>query len=514
MKKLQKLMSEWKGMAPDNPRDRMSQNQVWLMQDYIPRLLGSSLESRQGWTYYGSSTPMNGYVTSQFWLNTVGGNHHLACTPTTAYNLDALSTGGSPRAIVGAAALWPMTSLYEYILIPQTGNQLPIILQYKPGQSVETVITVNANTPRGKVASTWQSRFILANEDAHPNRVSFLPPEWTTPGDASPAWDVKAWLDSSADVTGLATTRNALLIFHEGTVERLRGTRVPGAGVDPDVWIEPLVGLGGCNEPHTICYWNDNVLFADARGVYLTDGTTIRDISTQGGVGREWRKAYDPIWRVAAGVVFDQYVVAMVDLTNKLFKKCFVADLYSRNWTVFTNIPCSSLLASAGEVERLFGGDLNGRVLNLSSMWTEADPTTNTLDGNGTPVLPQLETAWYRMSDEEEMKRVKNVYFSFDLDEADGQMNVYVCEQPQPRRPSDWILLKTIKEGDLLDDRGQPIQIDGYRRRRIALGREFYGFAFKIETVGTLKNLKLFDLSAELVPAREQSYAYTRKVAS
>ena len=72
--------------------------------------------------------------------------------------------------------------------------------------------------------------------------------------------------------------------------------------------MEPLIGLGGCNEPHTICHWTDNVVFADARGVYLTDGTQIKDITKEGGIRREWWKAYDPIWRVAAGVVFDKYV--------------------------------------------------------------------------------------------------------------------------------------------------------------------------------------------------------------
>ena len=30
-------MQEWKGMAPDNPRDRMPDAQVWRMEDYIPR---------------------------------------------------------------------------------------------------------------------------------------------------------------------------------------------------------------------------------------------------------------------------------------------------------------------------------------------------------------------------------------------------------------------------------------------------------------------------------------------
>ena len=57
--------------------------------------MGSSLESRHGWTYH-VTTPLNGYVTAQIWVNTLGGNHHLAATPKTLYNLDVPAT---PRVV-------------------------------------------------------------------------------------------------------------------------------------------------------------------------------------------------------------------------------------------------------------------------------------------------------------------------------------------------------------------------------------------------------------------------------
>ena len=75
----------------------------------------------------------------------------------------------------------------------------------------------------------------------------------------------------------------------------------------------------------------------------------------------------------------------------------------------------------------------------------------------------------------------------------------------QPRSPADWILVKTITKGDILDNRGVEVSIDGYRRRTIQIGRESFGFTFKVETTGTLKNLKIFDLSAELAPGSEDS---------
>ena len=411
-------------------------------------MLGSSLESRQGWDYH-VTTPLDGFVTAQVWVNTVGKSHHLAATTHNLYNLDVPAT---PRLVVGCeGALWPMATLYEYVLIPRVGDALPVVVRYPAGGGNEVVVTTNTSTPKGKVATTWQSRFVLGNTASNPNWVHFLSQEWLSGMDTTPVWDPKAYWECNGDITGLATTRNSLIVFHEGTVERLRGTKAPGQGIEDDVWMEPLIGLGGCNEPHSIQYWNDNVLFADARGVYLTDGTTIRDITSQGGIGREWRRAYDPAWRVAAGVVYDSYVIAMTDTANGLFKKCFVCDLYSRNWSVFNNIPFSSFVASVGERERLYGGGLDGKVANLSTMWLEADPQNDTIDGNDIAVRPVLETAWNRMSDDEGMKRVRNVYFSFDLAETNGMVKVYVCEQVQPRSPADWILVKTLQETDLID---------------------------------------------------------------
>jgi hypothetical protein len=502
MKKTVRLFDEWRGMAPDNPRDRMSPNQVWRMEDLISRALGSSLESRQGWQYHVTS-PLDGFVTAQIWANTLGGSHHLAATPNTLYNLDVPS---APRVVAATpGALWPMSTLYEYVLVPRTGDQLPVIVRYA-GQT-EVLVTTHASTPKGRVAATWQSRFVLANTVANANRLHFLSQEWVGGMTETPVWDPIAWWDTSADVTGLATTRNSLIIFHEGTVERLRGTKAPGAGVETDIWMEPLIGLGGCNEPHTICYWNDNVIFADARGVYLTDGTTIRDVTSQGGVGREWRRAYDPAWRVSAGVVYDSYVIAMVDTTNMVFKKCFVCDLYSRNWTVFNNMPFASFVASIGERERMYGGGLDGKVANISTMWEEADPTIDTVDGNNVAVRPALETAWYRLGEDEGMKRVRAVYFSFDLAETNGTVKIYVCEQVQPRSSADWILVKTLQENDLIDVNDQPYTTNGYERRRIDVGRESYGFAFKLEVEGSIKNLKMYDLAAEVLPSREATYA-------
>jgi hypothetical protein len=390
-------------------------------------------------------------------------------------------------------------------------NQLPVILRYVPGQANETILTVHASTPQGSVAARWNDYFVIANTAAQPNTLFFSPPGFSPlSGNTTPAWDTISYAESSDVVTAMALTRNALLVFHRGSVERLRGS-VPPTTNNPsgDIWWEPMIGAGGCREPHTIKFWNDNVLWAESHGIYITDGTTIRDLTAQAGEGRNWRTTYQQQYRLCGGIYDDYYVCAMVDQPSQTFKKCFVVDLYARTITTLTNIPITSIVTTTGETEAVYGGTYDSRIIDLTKMWDAADSTVDTVDGNNVPVLPQLETAWYRISQDEMMKRIRNVFVSFDLTETTGHLKVYGCEQVQPRTGADWILLRDMRENDLIDQDGNPIAepLHTYIRRRLPLGRESWGFSFKVETTGRIANLKLYDFAVEGPTVREASYA-------
>ena len=503
--KTTKLFDQWRGMAPDNSRDAMNRGEVWLMRDYIPRVLGSLLESRNPWLYYVNG-PLNGPVRAQKWVSTLGLNHHLAVTPNTLYNLDV---PGSPRVVtaLGGYGENPMASLYEFVGIPRLSDQLPVFVKYTPGSSVETVLTTHASTPKARHIEAWNAYFVLANfTDAtgpHPSRVAWLEPGFPLTGTTTPVYDTKAWWDTSNDVTALARTRTSLLCFHPSGVERLRGGIPPGTNRQTDLWMEPLKGLGGCTHPHTISYWNDNVLFCDGRGAYLTDGTEIRDLTAQGGVSRKWRERYTSTMLLAGGVYADFWVICALESTGT-FVDCWICDLYARKWIQFTNIPVASFVTAYDTKEKVYGGTWDGKLIDLSRAWDEADVTTSNVDANGVSVLPQLETAWYAMTKNYAMKRAKNAELALDLDEDAGALNVYVCEQVQPRTGADWKFLKTIRMTDL---DGLVPDARGLVRRRIPLGYEGYGFAFKLETTGTLRNLKLYDFAVEGPIPREESYA-------
>lgn len=496
-----RLFGSWKGMAPDSPRDHMGKDAVWLMKDYIPDVLGAQLESRSPWTYY-LNGPLVAFVSSQKWVSTLGQNHHLVGTPYNLYNAD---TPGSPRIVSTLQGFYyPMASLYEYVGVPRGPGNGMLFLKYTTGSSVETVLTTDNSTPPATYIEAWNSYFVLANWPGYAQRIAWLEPGFPLTGSTTPAWDSKSWWDTSNDVTGLARTRSALLVFHANGVERLRGSIPPGTNRQTDLWMEPLKGLGGCTQPHSISYWNDNVLFCDGRGAYLTDGTTITDLTAQGGISRLWRKQYATGVRVAGGIYADFWILSVTNTANGAVVATWVCNLYTRKWMQFTNVACSSFVTAVDTNEHLYGGTYDGKLIDASRMWDEADPVSANVDGNGVSVLPQLETGWFSMSDNFSRKRVKKAEIAYDLYEDSGALNVYASQRVSPSQSADWTLLRACR---MRDQDGIAVDTRNLVRRKLELGYEHYGFCFKLETTGTLRNLKLYDLSVEGPIVREESYA-------
>ena len=83
-----------------------------------------------------------------------------------------------------------------------------------------------------------------------------------------------------------------ILVFHPAMIERIRGTLPPETNVDTDMFVETLTDQVGCIHPHTIVPWRENIIFADERGVFMTDGSTVRNLTELGGMGDFWRQAY------------------------------------------------------------------------------------------------------------------------------------------------------------------------------------------------------------------------------
>jgi hypothetical protein len=490
-------------MSPDIARDKMGKDSVWLMRDWVPNDLGSQLESRSPWSY-STNGPLNGPIRTMKWVNTQGLSHHIAVTATSVYNLDTPNAPRVVSAITGGGN--PLASLYEFVCVPRSDDTLPLFFKYDQGATTETILTTDPTTPKGKFVAPWLSYFVLANSVQYPSRLFWLEQEFArTPGTfTTPAYDPKAWLDTSNDITALTRTRTSLLVFHTAGVERMRGGIPPGTNRDDDLWLESMSDDIGCPFPQSIVHWNDNVLFCDTRGAYITDGTQIKSL-TQGAISRAWQaRGQTPTLRLSSGIWSDFWVVTALRTDTGAFIDCWVCYLPTRKWFTFTNVPCSSFVTATPE--RLYGGTWDGKVIDCSHMWDEADPLTDSIDGNAVAVLPSLETAYFTLTNGSvTRKRAKDVFLNYDMDEAAGGLNLYACEQAQPDTNNPYLLLKTFRSADqdaILPVRDARSQV----RRKAPLGLSAFGYSFKLQATGTLRNLKLFDFGVEMPSSREDSY--------
>ena len=127
-------------------------------------------------------------------------------------------------------------------------------------------------------------------------------------------WDPLSYMDSPRTVTGLAPMTSLILVFHPKSIWKIRGG-IPGARSRDDMTTDMFSDQMGCEDPGSICNWQENVIFANSRGVHLTDGATIRSLTDQGAIGDFWRTIFSRKragTRVVAGVYLDFLYVTIL----------------------------------------------------------------------------------------------------------------------------------------------------------------------------------------------------------
>jgi hypothetical protein len=158
-----------------------------------------------------------------------------------------------------------------------------------------TLQNLAGSPPTGMYAGVYKDHALLARSSANDNRLWF-----SASGDPT-SWDTTAgWWDATGKISGLAPLLNAILIFHDDSVERLRGTTPPPG---TDMVLEPFLDYG-CLDPFSIALWRNRVVFASAGGIYMTDGAGDLDLTLYAGMKPYWQTImanYTSSWRSRAG---------------------------------------------------------------------------------------------------------------------------------------------------------------------------------------------------------------------
>lgn len=493
-----------KGMTRDFGIDSMPKGYLWDLVDALPTRKGARVEQRGPWDYLGSHD-LEAMIYGGYYAAFNDGQKLMVVANSKVWDIN-ISSGVATEADTGPATMVQNgVKLHDKVyFMDGAGASRPRMVEH--GSPV-TVTLLPASAPQAIVGVAYRNRLVLGGDPAEPQRISFSP--ILEDGGPNSTWDTaEAWIDTSNPVTGLAAMPSQLLVFHPAAIERVRGTVPPGVDVDDDMYVETLTDQVGCILPHTIIPWRENLIFADERGVFITDGSTVRNLSELGGIGDLWRTIYGNrvlnAPSVSCGTFLDYLMVTViVDDSPNIVPFTLVCDLNTRSWMRFTNFPATSYIPSESAQEEAYCGHfLNRAMMKVSPMFNDpipfGSPPPDYVDADATPVRPTISTGFERLSKEEGLKRIRNVHLSYHHESlaspstADGLKVEYRTDPP------------TVEEIDPLTgdvagwiEAGRVPMVTGYTRKKLQIGKAGYGVMIRVSSISTTRTSRLYSIGVE-----------------
>jgi hypothetical protein len=338
----------------------------------------------------------------------------LVCNTTNIRSVPTSGAAGSTS--VGTIPTTKQNPVFhrDRVIVPAAnGTSAPRYILWNG--SVYTLSDGPASALTGRYAAVWKDRLVLASSNAFPYRVAY-----SKPGDPTAAWDAISFADTSYDVTGLASMRTQVLVFHDSSVERLRGTTPPDSTLSEptgDLILDSLYDDAGCYDARSIDYWRENVIFCSSQGIHLTDGAATKNLTLQGGVMNLWHDQWErPVGTApltTAAIVYRDYYIVTLRHTGQT-PTTFVVDLPTRRVFMFANCDAGCFATAVGATERLFMSDMVTKKVTDGTPMFDPDPTIVQVDANDTNVLPVIATGWYPLSKDPAFKRIEELHLSYE----------------------------------------------------------------------------------------------------
>lgn len=395
-------------MLRDVARNRLPRGAAWTIQDYIPEELGAPLVKRGGWSY------QSGDLTGV--MGTADRVVNVFYAPLAAPQLCAVvrDDGGGTQQFVTIASTssatargstrYPKENLTFYrgrvFITDNAGSSAP---QQWDGSNLNTV---GGSPPTGSASCVYKDRLVLASSNTDEERLWF-----SAPGDPA-SWDTtNSWIDTSEVVRAVYQIRNSILIFHGGSIERIIGSTPPPGS---DMYLQPMSDIGTIYAK-SLAGTDEFCCFANASGVYYTDGSALVDLTEQGGMRSHWQSNFTGSGReVSGGYARGYYFVSVADSsTPSAGAVTYMIHIRSRRWVTINNLNAGSYNRSVGLDERLYFGDLTEA--RVGSCFPDIFfPSASTkADADGTAVTPILETPYYELGFSR--SRVRRAYLQYDV---------------------------------------------------------------------------------------------------
>jgi hypothetical protein len=519
------ILGRVKGMARDFSVDAMPKGYVWDLVDYIPSQRGAELEGRGPWTFL-TATSLAGTIWGGIDAVYKQGEKLLVHAGPTLYDQPRITsmTGSVPATAVGAlfaSTLHNGRFFFDKVYFADAqGLSNPKYVTYD-GTTVAIGALAGANTPKARLLAVWKGRLIAAGDPANPEYVRWAPPFGSSaPNGPLSDWVTGASLGMDRAVTALGPMANVCMVFHDGMTSRIKGGTIPPDGVltqrdGMDTTKDVLSDQFGCVDPASVVPWQENLIWACSHGVMLTDGSTIRSLTDQGGIGQVWRYLYGlkrSGTQVSCGIYLNYLFCSILTQWDGTTPRSdrpytFVCDLANRTWYTLSNMAGTCLIPSSTGAEQLwFGTDYMNqpnaayayrlaRVSPIYSGLTDVDPDVpggtfpDAVDGNQRPVLPRITLPWVSLGPEGQ-KRMRFVYVSH-------------ATQKQPPFAGNVLQvgyrLTPVVLDSFVDIGGLPFS-NLYDRKRLPVGRPGYGIQVHVEQVLPSHMSRLYDIAIENGP--------------
>jgi hypothetical protein len=518
----QSILGDVKGMARDFSLDAMPKGYVWDLVDYIPSQRGAQLEGRGPWTFL-TQTPLAGPIWGGCDAVYKAGEKLLVAAGPNLYEQPRMPAGGGAinANLIGslfASILHNGRFYFEKVYFADAqGLANPKYVTYD-GTTTAIGSLAGANTPKAKLLCVWKNRLLAAGDPAQPEYVRWAPPP--TAGGPTVDWVTGASLGFGRSITAFGPMANVCVVFHDGMTSRIKGGNIPPDGVltqrdGMDTTSDTLSDQFGCVDPASVVPWQENLIWACSHGVMLTDGSTIRCLTDQGGIGQVWRHLYGikrSGTQVSCGIYLNYlFASILTQWDNSTVREdrpfTFVCDLSTRTWYRLSNMSGTCLISSTTGAEQLwFGTDsmnvnaaFANRLARISPVYaglTDMDPDfagggsfPDAVDGNGLPVLPRITLGWVPIGAAGQ-RRMRSVYVSHATQKQTppAQDVLQVGYRLTPVVLDAFVSAGTLPYSNLYD------------RKRLPIGRPGYGIQVHVEQVLPSHISRLYDIAIENWP--------------
>lgn len=479
------------GMKRDAPRNRMAPNSAWNLEDIILDY-GAPARERSGWAHAsddvaavtaGAATYIRAGIFSIFSptagalpLNLIldeDGRLYKVAQDGTVTDLGAALTVAQNPVFHGGTAASAASAVYTgLVIIPDAlGAAVP-----KKFDGT-TLSNLGGSPPMARFATVYGDYTVLGNgkvdTTSFPNRIWFSPPGDPDSGfsGAQTAWDTTdSWIDFSLPIEGLAATKNALLVFHQDRVTRIRGNSPPP---DEDMVVDDPFQLVGLLDPFSITIHQDMVYWCAPEGVFRTDGVSLDNLTLKGGMLRYWLDMQvdaTTAWTFATGIIRDNLIICVMDGTT--FVDAFIINLSNYAWGRLTNIDAvafwDGLYGNADE--EYFARRGAARVGRCETMYAVGEAAYKN-DGDGDAVTSVLETSFYELG-APGLKTIKNLWVGYSMEDFATD------------NPSVTASFISTPEDTSYTEIGVLLEQAAYARQRLPIGGRHYGIALKFERGG------------------------------